>query len=214
MLVTETTTTKFDYLPKLLKPDDKNVHVTICNENISYEKWLKRIQKSVGDGLFYNCLGQSSIYITSEDPFTYNLRNTSIKNAIEDFSSDIPRNVRIDLSYLSGELNTWIFLLGKDGLSDGKDINTKVSFFTHYPKNNTYVEKLIWINFIAEVLGPYIYNNVITDFKVTNSVFFDELMFAETKDVFELLKHKYSLKDVRISINNQTWIIYTINHLA
>ena len=208
MLVTETTTTKFNYLPKLLKPDDKNVHVTICNENISYEKWLKRIHKSVGDDLFYNWVCQP-IRISSEDPFDYTTHLTSIQNVIKDFSPDKPRNVRIDM--MNGEkAETWIFLLGKDGLSDGKDINSKISFFTHHSKNNTYVEKLRWLNFVTEVLGPDIYNNVITDFKVTDSIFFDEIMFAEPKEIFELLRIKYSLKDVRISINNQTWIIYTL----
>ena len=203
-------TSNFSISSELFKLDDKNIHVTICNKNISYKKWFKRIQKTVGDELFYKppYPFSAKVYFC-EKLFHYTSSLSSVKQIIKAFSPSTPCNIRLELFLASG-IETYIFLLDNEGLSKPKDINTKISFFTHHTQNNTCIESVSWINFIAEVLGTESHNNIITDFRVESIDFFDAWMFAEPKEIFELLRIKYALKDVRISINNQTWIIYTL----
>lgn len=200
-----TTTNNFHFIYRLFKSNDKNVNVTICNPTISYEKWLKRIKRSIGDKLFNNPTAHT-IWIHYDNSPSHITRYTSPKETIMAYFPTNPVNFRIDIG-----LNSWIFLLAPACLFEKKDINAKTTFFIHNKKNNTYVEKLKWLNLIAEILGPKEYNQLITELRIDGENLCSELLFAEPDDFFEILKRDYALKDVRISIGNKTWIVYTIN---
>lgn len=206
-----TATNNFHFNSRLFKSNDKNVNVTICNPNISYEKWLKRIERSVGDKLFNNPTAHT-IWVRYSNAPPLITHYSSVEEAIMGYFPTKPLNIRIDIGFNSSCIDeSWIILLAPDCLFEKKDINAKISFFTHNKKNRTYVEKLKWLNLIAEILGPKEYNQLITELRIDGEHLCSELLFAEPDEFFEILKRDYALKDVRISIGNKTWIIYTIN---
>lgn len=206
-----TSTNNFVFNSRLFKSNDKNVNVTICNPNISYEKWLKRIERSVGDKLFNDPIAPT-IWIRYEHSAPFITHYSSVRETITSYSPTTPINIRIDIGCNSSSIDeSWIILLAPTCLFEKKDINAKTSFFIHNKNDNTYVEKLKWLSLIAEILGPQEYNQLIKDFKIDAENLCSELLFAEPDEFFEILKRDYALKDVRISIGNKSWIVYTIN---
>ena len=205
---TETKTTRLNLKDYLFYPTDKNIRVTICDEDISYDEWREKIHKSIGK-ILENCHKLEEIKIVTNDFSDCALATASTVSTIIYRHFTEPCNLRISIGS-----RTWVFILHPKTTFIGHfcsvDFNVRTSFFVNNTNDPYWLQEAKLLCKLSSILGQQLCNT-----KTPLTIWFytagKPICCSSIDSLIKKIKTEpFFMKDMRIDIDGKTWIIYIV----
>lgn len=205
----KTKTTQLNLKDYLFYPTDKNVRVSICDEDISYDEWRETICKAIGKSLL-NSYSFEEIKVVTNDFNDHRLGAPCTITEILDKYVTEPCNVRISISS-----RTWIFILHPKTTYIGHfcsvDFNVRTSFFVNKANDPYWLQEAKLLCKLSSILGKQLCNTT-TPLTIWLHTEGKPVYCSSIDSLIDKIKKEgcFFMKDMRIDIDDKTWIIYIV----